>query len=182
MELWRVLRALEEYVANPVLRRTLASPLHWPFSRWFCLLSYEGVVSGDRFTTPVGYSRTGDVVHVVTIRERSNWWKNFDDPHEATLYLHGEPRRAEGEIVTNAVKHENHVLDFLRPAPALAGPGGEGSLDDIDFTNYVLVEFLLDPDTPNARARAAAEEASETVAPPGGPVEEAESNRPGPME
>jgi len=144
MELWRVVRSFEETVANPVLRRVLASRAHWPFSRWFCLLSYEGNATGDRHTTPVGYSRTGDIVHVVTIRERANWWKNFQEPYDCTLYLDGEPIRATGEIVSNAVKHESHVVNFLHPVPALSGPGGEAGVEDIDFTNYVLVEFSLD--------------------------------------
>lgn len=147
MKLWRVFRTLEENVANPVLRRLLHSRIHWPLSQWYCLLSYEGVVSGERHTTPVGYSRSDDILHVVTIRERSSWWKNFRDPHECTLYLDGEPHKAVGEMVTNTTKHEAHVADFLHPAPALAGPGGEGSIDDEDFTNFVLVEFMLDSTT-----------------------------------
>ena len=148
MELWRVFRTFEEHVANPVLRRLLRSRAHWPLSHWFCLLSYEGRESGEQYTTPVGYSRTDDIVHVVTVRDRSGWWKNFRDPHECTLYLHGEPRNAVGEVVTNAVKHQTHVAKFLHPVPALAGSGGEGSIDDADFTSYVLVEFMLDPDEP----------------------------------
>lgn len=145
MELWRVFRTLGEHVANPVLRRLLRSRAHWPLSELYCLLSYEGRENGERNTTPVGYSRSDDIVRVVTVHERSDWWKNFRDPYEATLYLDGKPRRAVGEVVTNAVKHQTHVARFLHPAPALAGPGGEGSLDDADFTNYVLVEFMLDP-------------------------------------
>lgn len=148
MELWRVFRTLEEHVANPVLDRLLRSRVHWPLSEWYCLLSYEGTVSGERYTTPVAYSRSDDIVHVVAVRERSAWWKNFRDLHECTLYLNGEPRDAVGEVVTNAVKHQTHVARFLHPVPALAGEGGErgeGGLDDSDFTSYVLVEFMLDP-------------------------------------
>lgn len=155
MELWRVFRTLEEHVANPVLRRLLRSRAHWPMSELYCLLSYEDPMDGARYTTPVGYSRSDDIVRVVAIRERSDWWKHFRDPYECTLYLDGEPHHAVGEVVTNAVKHQTHVARFLHPVPALAGPGGEGGLDDADFTNYVLVEFMLDPsDTDTARAGA----------------------------
>ena len=145
MELWRVFRTLEEHVANPVLRRVLRSRAHWPLSELYCLLSYEGRVSGERYTTPIGYSRSDDIVRAVTVRERSDWWKNFRDPYECTLYIEGEPRRAVGEVVSNAVKHQTHVARFLHPVPALAGEGGSGGIDDADFTNYVLVEFMLDP-------------------------------------
>lgn len=153
MELWRVVRTLEETVANPILRRLLRSRAHWPISRFVCLLAYEGRSSGARFTTPVGYSRSGDIVHVVTIREHANWWKNFTEPYDCTLYLEGEPVAATGEVVTNTMKHESHVLDFLRPVPALAGPDGAGGVDDIDFTSYVLVEFDLSPGTSTATSR-----------------------------
>lgn len=153
MELWRVFRTLEEHVANPVLCRILRSRAHWPLSELYCLLSYEGRVSGERYTTPVGYSRSDDIVRAVAVRERSDWWKNFRDPYECTLYLDGAPHHAVGEVVSNAVKHQTHVAKFLHPVPALAGPGGEGSLDDADFTNYVLVEFMLDP-TDDAIAKA----------------------------
>lgn len=146
MELWRAVRTFEERVADPILRRLLRSRAHWPFSRWFCLLSFEGAATDggeDRVDMPVGYSRTGDIVHVVTIRDRTDWWRSFREPGECTIYLGGEAFEATGEVVTNAMKHESHVANFLHPVPALAGPGGEGGLDDIDFTSYVLVEFDL---------------------------------------
>lgn len=149
MQLWRVLRTVEVTVVDPVLRWLLRSPLHWPLSRWFCLLSYDGGADGERVTRPVGYDRAGDILHVVTVRERADWWRHFREPSECTLYLGGDPHRAEGEVVTNAVKHRNHVADFLHPAPALAGPGGEGGIEDFDLTNYVLVEFSLDGDAPS---------------------------------
>jgi hypothetical protein len=161
MELWRVLRALEASVANPVLRVVLRSRLHWPLSRWVCLLSYDGQVTGERYTTPVGYSQSGDILHVVTVRERSEWWKNFREPHACTLVLRGEPRRASGEVVTNAVKHRSHVVDFLHPAPVLAGSGVDGTAEDVDFTSYVLVEFSLEADTPTARESATIEATDE---------------------
>lgn len=37
------------------MRRLLASPLHWPLSRWFLLLSWAGPRTGKLHTIPISY-------------------------------------------------------------------------------------------------------------------------------
>ncbi len=49
---------------NPFVRFLLASPLHWPLSRWFVLLSWTGEKTGQPRSTPVSYVREGSVVWV----------------------------------------------------------------------------------------------------------------------
>lgn len=147
MDLWGAVWSLEERVVDPVLCRVLRSPVHWPASRWYCLVRFEDD-EGRVTETAVPYSRANDIVHVVAVREYTTWWRHFRDPAACTLHVAGETRSAVGEVVTNAVKHEAHVTRFLHPTPALSGPGGEGALDTGDLTNYVLVEFSLDDSVP----------------------------------
>ncbi len=51
---------------NPMVKLLLASPLHWPLSRWFLLLSWTGSKSGKEFRTPVSYVDDDGIVYVST--------------------------------------------------------------------------------------------------------------------
>jgi F420H(2)-dependent quinone reductase len=51
---------------NPVMRALLASPLHWPLSRWFLLISWTGAKTGLARSTPVSYVRDGTTIYVTT--------------------------------------------------------------------------------------------------------------------
>lgn len=102
----------EKYVANPVLRRLLRSNFHWLVSDRLMLLSYVGKYSGTRYTTPVAYDRRGDSLVVTTLRNRSNWWKNFREKHPATVWLRGYRRKTTGRAVTD----EREIAEFVRSA------------------------------------------------------------------
>lgn len=58
---------------NPAVRLLLASPLHWPLSRWFLLLSWAGAKTGREHMTPVSYVRDDSGI-VVTTGDR---WPRF---------------------------------------------------------------------------------------------------------
>lgn len=92
---------IERYLANPLLRIVLRSPLHGLASDSFLLLSYEGRRSGDRFRTPVAYERDGDEIVVTTFREAGTWWRNFQDGHPATLWLRGDSVGTQGLAITD---------------------------------------------------------------------------------
>jgi hypothetical protein len=59
--LGRVLRFL-----NPLIRRLLASRLHWPLSRWLALLRWTPPNRSHRRTLPVSYIREGSSVYLTT--------------------------------------------------------------------------------------------------------------------
>ena len=40
---------------NPAMKLILNSPVHWPLSRWFAVLSWTGRKSGRHYSTPVSY-------------------------------------------------------------------------------------------------------------------------------
>src|SRR6185436_13917250 len=61
-------------VWNPVMRGILESPIHWPLSRWFAVLTWTGRKSGRRYSTPIAYVREGTTVWVTT---GDRWWRNL---------------------------------------------------------------------------------------------------------
>lgn len=58
------------------------------------IVTYTGRRSGRTFTTPVGYTRTGDTVLIkVMMPDRKSWWRNFTgDGGHLSLELDGANR------------------------------------------------------------------------------------------
>ncbi|MFW5937537.1 MAG: nitroreductase/quinone reductase family protein [Halanaeroarchaeum sp.] len=141
----------ERYLANPLLRILLRSPLHGLASDSLLLLSYEGRRSGDRFRTPVAYERDGDELVVTTFREAGTWWRNFQDGHPATLWLRGDSVGARGRAITG----EDVVAEWLatladRDARILSLFDAPENPDEDDLAaiagDLVVVRFTLDED------------------------------------
>ncbi len=83
---------------NPVMRRLLASPLHWPLSRWFALLTYTGRKSGTSYTTPVSYVLEDDSVFLTS---GDRWTVNLREPAPVRLRLRGRWRTGTGAVVAD---------------------------------------------------------------------------------
>lgn len=83
---------------NPVMRVLLGSPLHWPLSRWFILLTWTGRKSGKRYSTPVSYVREGDDVWVTT---GDRWWRNLAGGAPVTVRISGRWREGTGTPITD---------------------------------------------------------------------------------
>lgn len=144
-------QVLERYVANPLLRVVLRSPLHGLVSDSLLLLSYEGRRSGDRFRTPVAYERDGDEFVVTTFREAGTWWRNFQDGHPATVWLRGDSVDVYGRAYTD----EDVVAEWLetlveRDARILSLFDVPESPDDADLAtvaaDLVVVRFAIPED------------------------------------
>ena len=60
---------------NPFMKVILRSPLHWPLSRWFAVLSWTGRKSGRRYSTPVSYVLNDSAAYVTT---GDRWWHNVE--------------------------------------------------------------------------------------------------------
>ena len=92
---------------NPLMLRLLDSPLHWPWSRFFMLLSWTGRKTGETRTTPVSYVREGETI-VVTTGDR--WWRFLPESGDVRIRVRGRWRPARAEIITEptscAAQHE----------------------------------------------------------------------------
>jgi len=71
---FKVMRTLVG-LANPIVKRLLASRFGGPMAKNVLLLEFRGRTSGKAFRTPVGYVRDGDRIVIVT-SPTYRWWKN----------------------------------------------------------------------------------------------------------
>jgi deazaflavin-dependent oxidoreductase (nitroreductase family) len=85
-------------VWNPVMKRLLRSPLHWPWSRWFAVVEWTGRRSGRRFRTPVAYLLRGEEVWVTT---GDAWWRNLRSNPEMRVWLAGREMAGDATLVTD---------------------------------------------------------------------------------
>jgi deazaflavin-dependent oxidoreductase (nitroreductase family) len=113
---------------NPLVRALLASPLHWPLSRWFLLLSWIGPQTGRPHATPVSYVLDDGNVYATT---GDSWWHNVVRAPEVTVRIRGRAHHARVVPIENAdrsvAEHERlferHPF-FRRLARMPAGKGG----------------------------------------------------------
>jgi hypothetical protein len=71
---------------NPIMRRLLESPAHWPLSRWFAVLAWRGRKTGKRYSTPVSYVREGSTAYVTT---GDRWSRNLVDRAPVAMRIAG---------------------------------------------------------------------------------------------
>ena len=64
------------YFLNPVMRGLLRSPLHGITSHNIGIVHFTGRKSGRRLSTPLSYTREGDVVRLLS-NHSTRWWLNF---------------------------------------------------------------------------------------------------------
>jgi hypothetical protein len=88
----RVLHAI-----NPVVAAILRSPFHRLLSEQVLLLTYTGRQTGRRYTFPVGYSREGAILTIVSTR---HWWKYLLGSAPVTVRLQGRCRTTRADVIT----------------------------------------------------------------------------------
>jgi len=102
---------------NPTMRLLLRSPLHGLVSGSLMLITFTGRKSGRRYTTPVRYVRSGDVVRCFTSAQNS-WWRNLKGGAPVTLRIRGRelPFRATA-IHDDPARVRAGLEDYLRQFP-----------------------------------------------------------------
>lgn len=83
---------------NPIMKRLLRSPLHWPWSRWFAVVEWTGRRSGRRYSTPVAYLFSGEEVWVTT---GDAWWRNLRSNPVMHVWLAGKQVVGDATLVTD---------------------------------------------------------------------------------
>jgi hypothetical protein len=95
--------------ANSLVKWALTTPgIERIVGKALALLSFEGHKTGRHYTIPVSYQRDGDVVTVITKRQRK-WWHNFETPMKAELRLAGRSYAG----IAAVERDEAGVLDFM---------------------------------------------------------------------
>ena len=85
-------------IFNPVMKRLLQSPLHWPWSHWFAVIEWTGRRSQRRYSTPVAFLLRGDEVWVTT---GDAWWRNLRSNPNMRVWRAGRRVGGEGALVTD---------------------------------------------------------------------------------
>ena len=83
-------------LANPVMRRLLASPLHAAVSSQLLLLHFTGGRSGRRYSVPAGHHDLDGVPSVLT---NSGWRLNFRGGADVEVTLRAGGGRARATLV-----------------------------------------------------------------------------------
>jgi deazaflavin-dependent oxidoreductase (nitroreductase family) len=117
---------------NSIMAAVLRSPLHGMLSKNMMLITVTGKKTGRQYTTPVSYSQQGEVLWVISNRERT-WWRNLSGGAPVRLVFKGKTINAYGEAVTDDAQVEEqldeYISHFPRSARALGVETAEGRLD-----------------------------------------------------
>jgi hypothetical protein len=65
-----------KYLVNPVMRGLLNSPAHGLLSHNIGILHFTGRKSGRKLSTPLSYTREGNLVRLLS-SQNTRWWHNF---------------------------------------------------------------------------------------------------------
>ncbi len=95
--------------ANSVMKWACMTPgIQKMVGRGVALLTFTGRRTGHEYTVPVSFQRDGDVVTIVTKRQRK-WWHNFEEPTRVGLRIAGTDYAGNASIWA----HEEAALDFM---------------------------------------------------------------------
>ncbi len=83
---------------NPLVNWLLRSPFHRLMDGGTLLLTYIGRKSGRLFTFPISYAQNGQSLRLIT-RQQKTWWKNLRPGAPVTLWLRGEKRTGQAEVL-----------------------------------------------------------------------------------
>lgn len=103
--------------ANSLMKWALTVPgIQGMVGQGVALLSFDGRRTGKHYTIPVSYHREGDVVTVITKRQRK-WWHNFEAPLDVRLRLAGEELAGRARIEADEGVSLDFMIDYLDKRP-----------------------------------------------------------------
>lgn len=106
-------------VGNQFMKVILRSPLHGLLSGGIVLVTVRGRKSGKAYTTPVNYLRQGDVLRIVSLRNRT-WWRNLRGGSPITLHLQGQDMKGRGTVIEDDQGVVAGLSAHLHQAPRYA--------------------------------------------------------------
>lgn len=108
------MRDLFNKLSNFIMKPLLRSPLHFLASENYMLISFTGRKSGNVYTTPVEYKRSGNTLIVFTQRQRS-WWRNFQGSAPIRLRLHGQDVSGVADVPIMDVGELFETVKWMHP-------------------------------------------------------------------
>jgi deazaflavin-dependent oxidoreductase (nitroreductase family) len=83
------------------------------------LLTVTGCKTGRQYSTPVGFYRDGDILWVMTSRDRT-WWRNVRHGAQVSLLLKGQIKHAFAEAELDARAVESRLREYVQHVPMAA--------------------------------------------------------------
>ncbi len=136
---------------NAVMIWLLRSPLHGLISQSFMLVTVTGKKTGKAYTTPVNYSREGNMLTIVSQRNRT-WWRNLRGGRPLTIHLQGQDLTASGIVIEDDAGVTSDLTSYLQKNPQVAkyfqvklDATGQPECDDVARAakNRVMVRIQL---------------------------------------
>ena len=106
-------------MSNPFMKALLRSPMHGVLSRNYMLITVTGRKSGKSYTTTVNFLRHGELLEVVSLRERT-WWRNLRSGAPVTLRLQGKVVPGWGTVIEAEQEVAEALAAYLQLAPKVA--------------------------------------------------------------
>ena len=136
---------------NDVMAWLLRSPMHGILDSSFMLVTVTGTKSGKAYTIPVNYSREGDTLTIVSLRNRT-WWRNLRGGCPATICLQGKTMSGVGTVIEDDASVTANLAAYLNQNPQIAkyfqvtlDSNGQPKVDEVAQTakNRVIVQIKL---------------------------------------
>jgi hypothetical protein len=108
---------------NDFVKIVLYSPFHKMISGSVLLITVKGIRSGRAITTPVNYYREGNILWVLSNRDRT-WWRNVRKEATVTLRYQGQEMHAHAESILDEQAVAVQIGEYVRHLPMSAGPLG----------------------------------------------------------
>lgn len=106
--------------SNRMISLLLHTPLlHRVMSDKLLLLTFTGRKSGKRYTTPVGYVRTGDTVTILTKWFRP-WWRNFLETAPVEFLMTGKTYHGKCKALTDEATTIPAIVEAIKTYPVNA--------------------------------------------------------------
>lgn len=106
-------------IANPFMKTILRTPLHPLMSKSIAVVTVTGRKTGKKYSLPVNYLLDGDIVWIISMRDR-NWWKNLRGGARVSLLLMGTNFMGLGEVYESPKDVEGNLKDYLLLKPDYA--------------------------------------------------------------
>jgi deazaflavin-dependent oxidoreductase (nitroreductase family) len=129
---------------NDFVKFFLRTPLH-VFMGNTMLITVTGCKTGRKYSTPVGFYHEGDILWVISSRDRT-WWRNVKNGADVTLLLNGKTVRAFARAELNEKDVEIHLLKYVQQMPMLARSLGirmENKIPNAEDITHVAKERLF---------------------------------------
>ena len=98
--------------ANLVMIATLRSPLYMLAGKSL-LITVTGRKSSKQYTLPVNYSRAGDVVTILSRRDRT-WWRNLRNGAPVMLHLRGKDVQGWATVIEDNTEVANALKAYTQ--------------------------------------------------------------------